>query len=84
MAEERQVREDQVRCAEAAVSGIRSILTGAQFYRLRQYCIEGKTESEIAEAEGVTQQKVGRAYKIPKVCVIEYLMGEDMCRINLS
>ena len=28
--------------------------------------------------------KVGRAYKIPKVCVIEYLMGEDMCRINLS
>ena len=27
---------------------------------------------------------VGRAYKIPKVCVIEYLMGEDMCRINLS
>ena len=28
--------------------------------------------------------KVGRAYKIPKVCVIEYLMGEDMCRFNLS
>ena len=28
--------------------------------------------------------KVGRAYKIPKGCVIEYLMGEDMCRINLS
>lgn len=27
---------------------------------------------------------IGRAYKIPKVCVIEYLMGEDMCRINLS
>ena len=53
LAEERQVREDQIRCAEAAVSGIRSILTGAQFYRLRQYCIEGKTESEIAEAEGV-------------------------------
>ena len=25
---------------------------------------------------------IGRAYKIPKVCVIEYLMGEDMCRIN--
>lgn len=28
-AEERQVREDQICCAEAAVSGIRSILTGA-------------------------------------------------------
>ena len=36
LAAERQVREDQIRCAEAAVSGIRSILTGAQFYRLRQ------------------------------------------------
>ena len=60
LAEERQVREDQIRCAEAAVSGIRSILTGAQFYRLRQYCIEGKTESEIAEAEGVTQQAVSK------------------------
>ena len=61
LAEERQVREDQIRCAEAAVSGIRSILTGAQFYRLRQYCIEGKTESEIAEAEGVTQRAVSKS-----------------------
>ena len=61
LAEERQVRDDQIRCAEAAVSGIRSILTGAQFYRLRQYCIEGKTESEIAEAEGVTQQAVSKS-----------------------
>ena len=61
LAEERQVREAQIRCAEAAVSGIRSILTGAQFYRLRQYCIEGKTESEITEAEGVTQQAVSKS-----------------------
>lgn len=61
LAEERQVREDQIRCTEAAVSGIRSILTGAQFYRLRQYCIEGKTESEIAEAEGVTQRAVSKS-----------------------
>ena len=28
--------------------------------------------------------KVGRAYKIPKICVIEYLMGEEMQRIHLS
>ena len=61
LAAERQVREAQIRCAEAAVSGIRSILTGAQFYRLRQYCIEGKTESEIVEAEGVTQQAVSKS-----------------------
>ena len=37
----------------------------------------------LAEQE-IRCVKVGRAYKIPKVCVIEYLMGEDMCRINLS
>ena len=37
----------------------------------------------LAEQE-IRRVKVGRAYKIPKVCVIEYLMGEDMCRINLS
>ncbi len=28
--------------------------------------------------------KVGRTYKIPKICVIEYLMGEEMCHINIS
>ena len=28
--------------------------------------------------------RVGRTYKIPKICVIEYLMGEEMCHINLS
>lgn len=37
----------------------------------------------LAEQE-IRCVKVGRAYKIPKVCVIEYLMGEDMWRINLS
>ena len=30
----------------------------------------------LAEQE-IRCVKVGRAYKIPKVCVIEYLMGED-------
>ena len=28
--------------------------------------------------------KIGRTYKIPKICVIEYLMGEEMCRISIS
>ena len=28
--------------------------------------------------------KVGRAYKIPKICVIEYLMGEEMQHIHIS
>lgn len=28
--------------------------------------------------------KVGRAYKIPKICIIEYLMGEEMQHIHIS
>jgi len=36
------------------------------------------TENEIRSV------KVGRAYKIPKICVIEYLMGEEMCHIQVS
>lgn len=28
--------------------------------------------------------KVGRAYKIPKICVIEYLLGEEMQHIHVS
>lgn len=28
--------------------------------------------------------RVGRSYKIPKICVIEYLMGEEMCHIHIS
>ena len=27
--------------------------------------------------------RVGRTYKIPKACVIEYLLSEEMCHINI-
>ena len=37
----------------------------------------------LADQE-IRSVKVGCAYKIPKVCVIEYLMGEEMCHIHLS
>lgn len=37
----------------------------------------------LADQE-IKSVKVGRAHKIPKVCVIEYLMGEEMCHIRLS
>ena len=37
----------------------------------------------LAEQE-IRSVRVGRTYKIPKICVIEYLMGEEMCHINLS
>ena len=28
--------------------------------------------------------RIGRTYKIPKACVIEYLLGEEMCHIKIS
>ena len=37
----------------------------------------------LAEQE-IHSIRVGRTYKIPKLCVIEYLLGEEMCHINLS
>ena len=37
----------------------------------------------LAEQE-IRSVRVGRTYKIPKLCIIEYLLGEEMCHINLS
>lgn len=37
----------------------------------------------LAEQE-IWSVRVGRAYKIPKICVIEYLLGEEMCHISFS
>ena len=37
----------------------------------------------LAEQE-IRSVRVGRAYKIPKICVFEYLLGEEMCHISFS
>ena len=37
----------------------------------------------LAEQE-IRSVRVGRAYKIPKICIIEYLMGEEICHIKIS
>lgn len=37
----------------------------------------------LAEQE-IRCVRVGRTYKIPKVCIIEYLVGEEIYNINLS
>ena len=37
----------------------------------------------LAEQE-IRSVRVGRVYKIPKICVIEYLLGEEMCHISFS
>lgn len=46
--------------------------------------ISKKLAYRLLTDQEIQAVKVGRTYKIPKVCVIEYLMGEEMCHIKLS
>ena len=46
--------------------------------------ISKKLAYRLLSDQEIRSVRVGRAYKIPKICVIEYLMGEEMCNINLS
>ena len=45
--------------------------------------ISRKLAYRLLADDEIRSVKVGRSYKIPKVCVIEYLMGEEMCHIDL-
>lgn len=46
--------------------------------------ISKKLAYRLLSDQEIRSVRVGRTYKIPKICVIEYLMGEKMCHINLS
>lgn len=46
--------------------------------------ISKKLAYRLLSDQEIWSVRVGRTYKIPKICVIEYLMGEEMCHINLS
>lgn len=46
--------------------------------------ISKKLAYRLLSDQEIRSVRVGRTYKIPKICVIEYLMGEEMCHINLS
>ena len=46
--------------------------------------ISKKLAYRLLSDQKIRSVRVGRTYKIPKICVIEYLMGEEMCHINLS
>ena len=46
--------------------------------------ISKKLAYKLLSEQEIRSVRIGRAYKIPKVCVIEYLMGEEMCHIHLS
>lgn len=46
--------------------------------------ISQKLAYKLLADKEIQAVKVGRTYKIPKICIIEYLMGEEMCHIKLS
>lgn len=46
--------------------------------------ISKKLAYRLLSDQEIRSVRVDRTYKIPKICVIEYLMGEEMCHINLS
>lgn len=46
--------------------------------------ISKKLAYRLLSDQEIRSVRIGRTYKIPKICVIEYLMGEEMCHINLS
>lgn len=46
--------------------------------------ISKKLAYRLLADQEIRSVKIGRTYKIPKVCIIEYLMGEEMCHIRIS
>lgn len=46
--------------------------------------ISKKLAYRLLADQEIRSVRIGRAYKIPKVCIIEYLMGEEMCHIHIS
>jgi excisionase family DNA binding protein len=46
--------------------------------------ISKKLAYRLLADQEIRSVRVGRTYKIPKICVIEYLMGEEMCHIKIS
>lgn len=49
---------------KALVNKIKSVLTEKQFRRLWQYYVEGKTEQQIADIEGIAQQNVSKSIRL--------------------
>lgn len=46
--------------------------------------ISRKLAYQLLAGSEIHSVRVGRAYKIPKICVIEYLVGEEMCHISIG
>ena len=59
--EQRQIRHELLAATQEQVTQIETLLTAKQFLRLWMYCVEGKTEEEIAVDSGITQQAVSKS-----------------------
>ena len=46
--------------------------------------ISKKLAYQLLTSSEIHSVRVGRTYKIPKISVIEYLVGEKMCHITLN
>lgn len=57
----KQQRAEQRRKASDMVVQLKDKLTETQFRRLWMYCVENKTEQEIADIEGVDQQRISKS-----------------------
>ncbi len=60
-AEDIVLRQEELQECSAMIEEIRGRLTPTQFRRLMMYYVDGLTQQEIAEKEGVAQQSVGEA-----------------------
>ena len=54
-------RSEQRRKVSELVVQLKDKLTEKQFRRLWMYCVNGKTEQQIAEIEGVDQQRISKS-----------------------
>ena len=54
-------RAEKCKIASDMVVKLKDKLTDIQFRRLWMYCVEGKTEQQIAEIEGVDQQRISKS-----------------------
>lgn len=45
--------------------------------------ISRKLAYKLLADNEIRSVRIGRTYKIPKACIIEYLLGKEMCHIKI-
>lgn len=57
--------------------------TDEEYKELMLGGISRKLAYKLLSEKEIHSVRVGRTYKIPKVCIMEYLLGEEMCHIKI-